>query len=119
MNFASTALLALAMSTDAFAAAVGKGTSLQNPRWREALRTGVIFGIIEAITPVVGWALGLSAASYVKSWDHWITASLGLTKTRRCSPCGILNVGDLQDRTRVATACNREHGQPDFHRCDD
>ncbi len=72
MDFGSTALLALAMSTDAFAAAIGKGTALERPRWAEALRTGVIFGSIEASTPVVGWALGLAAAQYVRSWDHWI-----------------------------------------------
>lgn len=76
MNFASTALLALAMSTDAFAAAVGKGTALQKPRWSEALRTGAIFGVIEAITPLVGWALGFAAADYVKTWDHWIAFTL-------------------------------------------
>lgn len=76
MNFASTALLALAMSTDAFAAAVGKGTALQNPRWSEALRTGLIFGVIEAITPVIGWALGYAAADYVTRWDHWIAFTL-------------------------------------------
>ncbi len=72
MNPISIALLSLAMSTDAFAAAVGKGTALQKPRWSEALRTGSIFGVIEAITPVIGWVLGLTAASYVKAWDHWI-----------------------------------------------
>ncbi|MDM0030033.1 manganese efflux pump MntP [Variovorax saccharolyticus] len=76
MNLASTALLALAMSTDAFAAAVGKGTALQKPRWSEALRTGAIFGVIEAITPLVGWALGYAASSYVKDWDHWIAFTL-------------------------------------------
>ena len=64
------------MSTDAFAAAVGKGTALQKPRWSEALRTGVIFGVIEAITPIVGWALGHAASNYVKSWDHWIAFTL-------------------------------------------
>lgn len=72
MNLVSIALLALAMSTDAFAAAVGKGTALQKPRWSEALRTGAIFGVIEAITPLIGWGLGLTAANYVKEWDHWI-----------------------------------------------
>jgi putative Mn2+ efflux pump MntP len=72
MNPLSIALLALAMSTDAFAAAVGKGTALHQPRWREALRTGAIFGVIEALTPLAGWALGLAAASYVQAWDHWI-----------------------------------------------
>jgi putative Mn2+ efflux pump MntP len=68
----SIAALALAMSTDAFAAAVGKGASLHRPRWSEALRTGAIFGSIEALTPVVGWALGSVAAKFVTAWDHWI-----------------------------------------------
>ena len=46
---------------------------LQNkPQLREALRTGVIFGAVEALTPVVGWTLGLAAARYVSAWDHWI-----------------------------------------------
>lgn len=64
------------MSTDAFAAAVGKGTELNKPRWSEALRTGLIFGVIEAITPLIGWGLGLTAAGYVKDWDHWIAFTL-------------------------------------------
>lgn len=72
MNAASVTLLALAMSTDAFAAAIGKGSALVKPSWSEAVRTGLIFGVIEAITPLVGWALGYAAADYVKSWDHWI-----------------------------------------------
>ncbi len=76
MNIASTILLAFAMSTDAFAAAVGKGAALRKPSWREALRTGLIFGVIEALTPVIGWAVGLAAASYVARWDHWIAFTL-------------------------------------------
>lgn len=64
------------MSTDAFAAAVGKGAALKRPRLSEALRTGLIFGIIEGITPVVGWALGRVAAPYVSAWDHWIAFTL-------------------------------------------
>jgi manganese efflux pump family protein len=72
MNFISVALLSLAMSTDAFAAAVGKGTALEKPRWSEALRTGAIFGVIEGLTPLAGWALGFTAANYVKAWDHWL-----------------------------------------------
>lgn len=76
MSPSATALLALAMSTDAFAAAVGKGAVLHKPRLSEALRTGAIFGVIEGLTPVVGWALGLAAAQYVKAWDHWIAFTL-------------------------------------------
>src|SRR5690606_38828940 len=78
----SSDLIALAMSTDAFAAAVDKGAGLTRPRFSEALRTGVIFGVIEALTPLIGWALGSAAAPYVEAWDHWIAfcilAVLGL-----------------------------------------
>ena len=76
MNIAATVALSLAMSTDAFAAAVGKGAALQKPNIREALRTGLIFGVIEGITPVIGWALGTVAAPYVEAWDHWIAFTL-------------------------------------------
>lgn len=72
MNPISLILLALAMSTDAFAAALGKGSSLHKPRFSEALRTGLIFGVIEAITPIIGWGIGQAATRFVADWDHWI-----------------------------------------------
>lgn len=64
------------MSTDAFAAAIGKGSSLLKPRFTEALRTGLIFGVIEGITPVIGWGVGRVASQFVESWDHWIAFTL-------------------------------------------
>jgi putative Mn2+ efflux pump MntP len=76
MTFLAIVVLAFAMSADAFAAAVGKGAALHRPRWREALRTGAIFGTIEALTPVAGWALGSAAAKLVTAWDHWIAFAL-------------------------------------------
>ncbi|MCE3028703.1 manganese efflux pump MntP [Salinicola sp. DM10] len=72
MNPASLFLLAFAMSTDAFAASIGKGAALKRTRFPEALRIGMIFGTIEAITPVIGWAIGLAATHFVSEWDHWI-----------------------------------------------
>ena len=76
MNLAATIALSLAMSTDAFAAAVGKGAALHKPSWKEALRTGLIFGVIEGLTPILGWAMGRVAAPYVQAWDHWIAFGL-------------------------------------------
>lgn len=72
MNPASLALLAFAMSTDAFAASIGKGASLKRTRLSEALRIGVIFGIIECLAPVIGWSIGLLASRFVSEWDHWV-----------------------------------------------
>jgi putative Mn2+ efflux pump MntP len=86
MNFAATAALSLAMSTDAFAVAIGKGAALQRPHLKEALRTGLIFGVIEGLTPLIGWACGRVAAPYVAAWDHWIAfvvlAVLGIQMVR-------------------------------------
>jgi putative Mn2+ efflux pump MntP len=76
VNPVSLIFLALAMSTDAFAAAIGKGSSLHKPRLTEALRTGLIFGVIEAITPIIGWLIGQAASQWVAEWDHWIAFTL-------------------------------------------
>jgi putative Mn2+ efflux pump MntP len=76
MNPIATLFLAFAMSTDAFAAAIGKGITLHRPNLREALRTGLIFGVIEALTPLAGWFLGKAATRYVSASDHWIAFGL-------------------------------------------
>ncbi|NUU03030.1 manganese efflux pump MntP [Herbaspirillum robiniae] len=76
MNFPSLILLAFAMSTDAFAAAIGKGAAMQKPRLLQALRIGLLFGVIEAITPLIGWFAGSVATQWVSEWDHWIAFTL-------------------------------------------
>lgn len=76
MHPLSILLLGLAMSTDAFAAAIGRGAAMARPTLRQALRVGLVFGTIEGLTPLVGWALGTAAAPYVTAWDHWIAFAL-------------------------------------------
>jgi len=72
MTFTALLFLALAMSTDAFAAAIAKGAALRTPTFMQALRIGLLFGCIETITPVIGWSLGSLAADAIRQWDHWI-----------------------------------------------
>lgn len=72
MNLSATILLAFGMSMDAFAASIGKGATLHKPKFSEALRTGLIFGIIETLTPLIGWGLGMLASQFVLEWNHWI-----------------------------------------------
>lgn len=76
MTFLPTLFLALSMSSDAFAAALGKGARLERPGLGEALRTGLIFGGIETLTPLIGWAAGRAASSYIETFDHWIAFGL-------------------------------------------
>ena len=76
MNLISIVFIGFAMSTDAFAAAIAKGIALRNPSLGSALRIGLIFGVIEAITPIIGWLIGLAATNFVQAWDHWIALIL-------------------------------------------
>jgi len=76
MSWISILLLGMAMSTDAFAAALGKGAGMAKPRLADALRIGLIFGAVEATTPVIGWLVGSAASRYVAAWDHWIAFTL-------------------------------------------
>ncbi|RIX99527.1 manganese efflux pump [Aureimonas flava] len=70
------AVLAVSMSVDAFAVSVGRGAAIGRPRFSETLRTGAVFGVVEAITPVLGWAAGVAASSVVAAVDHWIAFCL-------------------------------------------
>lgn len=70
------AVLAFSMSMDAFVVSVGRGAALGRPRYVEALRTGAVFGVVEMLTPVLGWALGVAASQMVEAVDHWIVFGL-------------------------------------------
>ena len=72
----SIAILAVSMSVDAFAVSVGRGAAIGRPPFREALRTGIVFGVVEALTPLLGWAAGFAASRYVEAVDHWIAFTL-------------------------------------------
>lgn len=72
MSPITIALLAVSMSVDAFAVSVGRGAAAGRPRFGEAFRTGVVFGVVEAITPLVGWAAGVAASKFIQQVDHWV-----------------------------------------------
>lgn len=82
MNLLALIALAFGMSTDAFAAAVVRGTSeaqlaksanslTVTPK--TALKIGMIFGMTEAITPIIGYFIGKFAHSWVQAFDHWLS----------------------------------------------
>ena len=67
----SITVLAFSMSADACAAAMARGAATR-PRLMTAIKSGLVFGTIEAITPLLGWAVGLAASSYIAAIDHWV-----------------------------------------------
>lgn len=75
MSLLAIILLAFSMAADAFAAAIARGCR-HRPEWPQAIRTGLVFGGIEGITPLIGWSLGRIAANHVEAFDHWIAFAL-------------------------------------------
>ncbi|ALK09869.1 manganese efflux pump MntP family protein [Blastochloris viridis] len=76
MSPLAIALLAITMSVDSFAVSVGRGAAIGRPRVSEALRTGIVFGVVEALAPVIGWIAGVAASQFVEAIDHWIAFAL-------------------------------------------
>jgi manganese efflux pump family protein len=75
MTPAAILILSLSMSADAFAAAVGRGAA-HRPSPAQAVKAGLVFGVIEATTPLIGWGLGRLAADFVERIDHWLAFGL-------------------------------------------
>lgn len=94
----SLLLIGAAMSTDAFAAALGKGAAMRRPRFVEALRIGLLFGVIEAVMPVIGWWLGQAAAGVIEGWDHWVALALLSALGAHMIHAGLRHDDDAPDR---------------------
>lgn len=80
MNIISLMVLAFGMSMDAFAAAiattVAKGAPHQNTGFAQALKTGLLFGLIEGFAPIIGWFFGEAAQGWLSHVDHWVAFGL-------------------------------------------
>ena len=76
MSPVAIGILAISMSVDAFIASVGRGAQAGQMRFGPALKAGAVFGVIEAITPLIGWGIGSVANAHIDRFDHWIAFGL-------------------------------------------
>src|SRR3546814_198624 len=76
MPVVTSLALAVSLSMDSFAAALGKGAVLRRPCIPDALRVGAAFGTCQLLMPIIGWAVGVAFAGLVAAVDHWIAFSL-------------------------------------------
>lgn len=76
MSFWALFLIALGVSADAFAVALGKGLHMQRFNVRHAVVIAVAFGVFQAAMPLIGWLLGTTFAQYIAGVDHWVAFGL-------------------------------------------
>lgn len=72
MGILELLLIAVGLSMDAFAVSICKGLSVKTIKHRHYLCAGCWFGGFQAIMPVIGYYIGISFASMVSEFDHWI-----------------------------------------------
>ncbi|MBY0178322.1 MULTISPECIES: manganese efflux pump MntP [Curtobacterium] len=76
MSFWALFLIALGVSADAFAVALGKGLHMKRFNVRQAVVISVVFGLFQALMPLLGWLLGTTFARSIAAYDHWVAFGL-------------------------------------------
>ena len=65
-------LSGVGLSMDAFAVSVTNGLVCKRVRFIDALKIGLFFGVAQGVMPLIGYFLGITFASYIAAFDHWI-----------------------------------------------
>jgi putative Mn2+ efflux pump MntP len=65
-------LLALGLAMDATAVSIASALATPRVRARDALLISTLFGLFQALMPVIGWAVGAQFADAIAAWDHWL-----------------------------------------------
>lgn len=76
MSLLEILFIAVGVSADAFAVALSQGVTMRVFRWRHALLIAGLFGIFQAVMPLLGWLLGHGFADAISGVDHWIAFAL-------------------------------------------
>ena len=76
MGIFSILLTGFALSMDAFAVSVTKGMTLKKINLSIATKIAFLFGLFQAVMPLIGWLFGMNFDLYIRSIDHWIAVVL-------------------------------------------
>ena len=76
VDFWTVLLIAFGLAMDAFAVALGVGTTRHDIWFRPGFRLAFHFGLFQFMMPVIGWVGGATIARFIAGWDHWIAFAL-------------------------------------------
>ncbi|TKG92382.1 manganese efflux pump [Puteibacter caeruleilacunae] len=72
MDFLTLLLLAIGLSVDSFAVALGCSVAKKGICFSRSLTLAISLALFQGLMPVFGWLLGNSVKQYVEMFDHWI-----------------------------------------------
>ncbi len=71
-DFITVFLIAIGLAADCFAVALGGGVSRQSYSRAQIFRVAFMFGLFQALMPVLGWLAGRTVVEYIADYDHWV-----------------------------------------------
>ncbi|MDP3948200.1 MAG: manganese efflux pump MntP family protein [bacterium] len=69
-------LIAVSLALDAFSVSIVGGMKVRGAKHLHALRVAAIFGIFQAVMPIIGWSVGEAMKGFIGGIDHWIAFGL-------------------------------------------
>lgn len=76
MTTVDTWLMALALAMDCFTVSITCGIIERRCIWRAILSMSFLFGLFQALMPLLGWAGMRHFSHYIEAYDHWIAFGL-------------------------------------------
>ena len=76
MGIVEVILVSIGLSADAFAAALCQGLCIPKFKLRFSLGVAFLFGLFQAVMPLIGWVLGSGFRKYIVHIDHWVAFAL-------------------------------------------
>lgn len=76
MNFTSLFLISVGLAMDAFAVSLTEGLAMKRLRKSHIIRVAVIFGLFQAVMPLIGWRIGGIFSDKISKYDYWVTFAL-------------------------------------------
>lgn len=76
MDILSIIIIGIGLAMDCFAVSVSKGICAKKYFFWLTFRMAILFGLFQAIMPLIGYTLGASFANEMMSFDHWLAFGL-------------------------------------------
>lgn len=76
MSFLTIFLTAVGLAMDAFAVSLSSGIAACRVRQRNIVKMALLFGLFQAMMPVIGFFLASTFRVYIETLDHWIAFAL-------------------------------------------
>ncbi len=76
MDILSIIIIGIGLAMDCFAVSISKGIRAKKHFFWLTFRMALLFGLFQAVMPLIGYFAGASFIVYIKEIDHWVAFGL-------------------------------------------